>query len=245
MGWQEEEEMSVAALEDAPSIPLVIREPSPPAEVARFLVERAVQLHTRGSQEEQAYLPWLLEHPEAPESVLLDFCDRGLFLDDLGHRPGPRRLLERLAAKHRYPEAILTLGKQLYTDPAEPVSALRAFLTEHRDSPWLFTSLAHQEARPPEKEAVLLDLAANLPVGEEVQTIRAVRRQETRASVASDPAEIEQLYRLREPAVWRALAGNPQTPVHLLQELSEVKTVKYAREIRRLAQANLARSSHP
>jgi hypothetical protein len=237
--------MSVGILDDAPSIALIIGGLSPPAEVAGFLVERAVQRHAHGPNEEQAYLPWLLEHPEAPESVLLDFCERGLYLDDLGHRSGPRRLLERMATKHRYPEAILTLGRQLYTEPAESVSALRAFLAEHRDLPWLFTSLAHQEARPPEKEAVLLDLAGDLPGREEVQAIRAVRRQEMRAAVATDAGEIEQLYRLREPAVWRALAGNPHTPVQLLQELSAVKSVKFAREIRHLAQANLARPSRP
>jgi hypothetical protein len=233
--------MTPGTAAEKPARLLITPPPGSGADLTHALIRQAFQAHRRHADAE--LIGWLLAHPEAPEDLLLELCDRGEYLDDLGHRTGPPRLLEKLAAQHRYPEAILTLGKGLYTDPAEPAAKLHAFLIEYRDLPWLFESLAHASARPPEKEEVLLNVADQLPVGDAVRAVLEERRLEQHARDTSDPAEAERLYRLGRPQLWRALAGNPNTPEPLLQALREVRGVKFARETRTRAQENLDRRS--
>jgi hypothetical protein len=232
--------MSNTSPEAQPSLPIIVRDLAQGQGLAAALIQEAFETQLRTFGPEETALRWLVAHPEAPEGLLLELCDRGLYLDDLGHRPGPRLLLEKMAAQHRYPEAILTLGKQLYTDPQESATALRQFLTEHRDSDWLFESLAQYDASAADKEQVYLEIARGLPVWDKVETVRGRRLREAEAARATDAAEIERLYRLREPAVWRALAGNPHTPEPLLRRLSEVVNVPHARDVRNRARATLA-----
>jgi hypothetical protein len=95
----------------------------------------------------------LAEHPAMPEDALLDLCERGLCLGELGHRAGPRRLLERMASLHAYPEAILTLALDLYRDPGEPLDAFAAHARAHATHAWMLRALAEVDASGPEKEA--------------------------------------------------------------------------------------------
>src|SRR5205809_4784354 len=141
---------------------LVVLHPRTDRAVVTSLIEEASDLHRQENSEE--YVRWLIGHPEAPEDWLLELCERGEFLDELGHRPGPRKLLEAMASRHRYPEAILTLGKALYRDRAEPIERLRDFLAAHQDSAWLFESLAYAVPDPPEKEQALREATPPQPV---------------------------------------------------------------------------------
>ena len=47
-------------------------------------------------------------HPDMPEDVLLDLCEQGLCVSELGHRPLPRHVLRRVVELHAYPEAMLS-----------------------------------------------------------------------------------------------------------------------------------------
>src|SRR5205823_12162421 len=107
---------------------------------------------------------------------------------------------------HHYPEAILTLGKLLYTNGAEPVERLKDFLTEHKKTLWLFESLAREQPRPSEKEETLVQVAGTLPVADAVRSLLAEHRLEQQARTTEDSAEIERLYHLQRPDIWRALA---------------------------------------
>lgn len=229
--------MSAGALNEPPRLQLELR-PQRVGAVAPALIEAASQLHREHNECES--LRWLISHPEAPEGWLLELCERGEFLDDLGHRQGPRKLLEVMAERHRYPEAVLTLGKLHYSDAAASADELRAFLNAHRDLNWLFVSLAHVPLASPEKEQVLIEIAASMPVGQQVLAIREAKRLERLAALSTDPSELERLYESGLANVWVALAANPYTPRARLQALCEVKGVARSREIRARAANTLA-----
>jgi hypothetical protein len=220
-----------------------IRVPKSQESLAAAAIQEAINRHTNRPDSEQVYLPWLLTHPQAPEEALLRLCEQGLYLDDLGHRQGPRSLLEMLAFRYHYPEAVLTLGKQIYANPAESASVLHDFLRRQLDQSWLFESLAGATASSPEKEQVFLDVARQLPVWERVRDVYAQRQDESRAAAAVDAAEIERLYHLRQPSILRGLARNPHTPESILKELCAAKGHKFAREIRNAAAATLSQRS--
>lgn len=109
----------------------------------------------------------LLFHPEMPEDLLLAFCERGAFIATLGHRSGPRTLLARVAELHAYPEAIVSLGLDLFQDPAVPVPEFAAFMgTYGRDaetSAWMLRCLAEVDASDPAKAALYEGLLADFP----------------------------------------------------------------------------------
>jgi hypothetical protein len=230
---------SIIANENAPA-EFTIRVPSSREPLAAAAIQEAISRHASQPDSERVYLRWLLTHPQAPEESLLRLCEQGLYLDDLGHRQGPRSLLEMLAFRYHYPEAVLTLGKQIYSDAAEPASVLHEFLRQQLDQNWLFESLARETASSPEKEQVFIHVAQQLPVWEVVKDVLALRREESRATSAVDAADIERMYHLRQPSILRALARNPHTPESILKELCTVKEIKHAREIRNAAVATLS-----
>ncbi len=220
-----------------------IRISRPRGPLAATAVQEGISLHASRSDTEQVYLHWLLTHPQAPEEALLRLCEQGLYLDDLGHRQGPRSLLEMLAARYHYPEAVLTLGKQIYVSAVESAATLHDFLRQQLDQSWLFESLARETASSPEKEQVFLQIAEELPVWEAVRDVHARHQEELQAASAVDVADIERLYQLRQPSVLRALARNPHTPESILKELCKTKDLKYAREIRNAAAETLSQHS--
>lgn len=74
------------------------------------LREAVAALEADGSREAEDTLGALLFHPDIPEDVLLRLAQAGRFVTVLGHRGGPRPLLEVLAEQHRHAEAITTLA---------------------------------------------------------------------------------------------------------------------------------------
>ena len=93
-------------------------------------------------------------HPSMPETVLLDLCERGVCVTELGHRAGPRSLIRRVAELHAYAEAILTLALDLYRDPTEPAEAFAAHARAHATHEWMLRTLAEVNGSDPEKEAI-------------------------------------------------------------------------------------------
>jgi hypothetical protein len=93
-----------------------------PGAPAAALIRDAARQHLEAGKSEG--LRWLCSHPDAPDDVLLEICDRGLYLDDLGHRRGPRRLLEKLADEHQRERSGLSYE-------IEDFPAYRRALAEH------------------------------------------------------------------------------------------------------------------
>jgi hypothetical protein len=211
----------------------------PPAErSAAALIRNAVHQHLAVGNLDA--VRWFCQHSETPEDVLLELCDRGVCLDELGHRRGPRRLLEKLAGEFQYPEAVISLGLELFQNAAEPATVFADFLRCHGNNGWLLETLARRGgASSQEKDAAFEQAVAGQACEDEVKEIRRVRNLTERARVAVDAGEMERLFAAAEPDVWLALAANPAAPSELLSKLLEIEGVRHARNIRTVARHNL------
>jgi hypothetical protein len=94
-------------------------------------------------------------HTRVPEALLLSLCEQGLCVEALGHLQGPRHVLERVVALHRYPEAIITLALDLYRDADVPVEVFAAHVEAHSDVTWMLTSLARVQSTDAAKAEVV------------------------------------------------------------------------------------------
>jgi hypothetical protein len=115
-------------------------------------------LRAEGSSAADVVLFELLMHPDVPEGVLLRFVDDDRFLAALGHRRGPRGLLEALAKKHRYPEAITTLALMHYGTKQAPAPAFREFLREYADVPMLEYNLQRPTQLDASKQRIVREV---------------------------------------------------------------------------------------
>lgn len=189
----------------------------------------------------RSYLHWLCSCDNASEEVLIELSQFEEFRSQLGHRSGPRRLLEVLADKYNYDEAILTLGRSLFVVSDENLAAFTAFLDRHQKHEWLLQSLAYLQASSSQKDAVYQETVSQHPSSDRLTRIRQVVDLQQRASEASDPSELQELFDSGESSVWLALAGNPQAPAAMLEEFATVKEVKHANAIRHAARQALAK----
>lgn len=108
---------------------------------------------------DDALLDPLLSNPETPHEALWAAYRRGRGMDALGHRRGPRALLEALAAEHGYDEAVTTLAVLHYA--AEDDAFFRAFVARHRDSSMLRHNLRHSPLVPDRRRALVADLTGD------------------------------------------------------------------------------------
>jgi hypothetical protein len=217
--------------------PITVKIASPNDAASAMLRDAAHQSRQAGHWEE---LSWICTHESAPVDLLLELCDLGLCLDELGHRRGPRELLERMAEEHHYPEAIITLATKLYTDPNESTDSFAKFLARFADDAWLLESLARLESSSREKADAFLSVAGNHPDATLILHLVETRRYESEAETSTDPTAIERLFATNEPRVLRALANNRSVPRHLLEQLASVRGLAHAAEIRDCACRNLA-----
>ncbi len=103
-------------------------------------------------------LQWILYHPSVPEDLLLELAAQGQCIVALGHRAGPRELLERLAAEHRYSEAITTLALNYYGAEAVPAAEFAKFVQSYRGDFMLRDNLRRTDKLSAEKIRLALDI---------------------------------------------------------------------------------------
>lgn len=167
-----------------------------------------------------------LAHP-LPDDVAHDLVDRAddleLLLEKIGHTRQSDAVQWRLAG--RVDEALLTLGVEIYADPARDAAAFRGFMERAAEQPsraygWLLDTLVRREPSSPEKERLLADALERHPDRESLRALLEETRLLTRArDPALDAGEAEALFATGEPGVLRALAGNPGTPTGMLERL--------------------------
>ena len=211
-------------------------------DIASYLLYAAIREHHNKHPEE---LPgWLIKHPALSEAHMVALIEEGTVdREKVGHWPGPLRLLLVLADHFRYDEAILTVGKQFYTDPGVSTDEFVSFLQRHQDNRWLLESLAREDPSPHQKYLSFGETLAKYPdTQNDVISIRLSRERQKEASAATLESEIRELYKTGDVAVMRALAANPHTPTDLLTNMESLHGVKFAREIRNTARDTLARA---
>jgi hypothetical protein len=212
-------------------------------EVSGALVRRAIEYHI--AQKREDLLPWLLTHPALTEGVMTELLDSNpALLCELGHQPGPPKLLNFLAEKYRYPEAVLTVAKNLYTNPDVPTADFQAFLARHADNEWMLKSLAHLSPSTEKKEKELIAVLKNHTTAYDyfISVQRSLQRHK-RAREATSEETMRELFQTGDPAALRGLVLNPLTPEPILRELARGQGIKGAREIRELANQALRRFS--
>ena len=209
--------------------------------LAPLLVEIALRRHHADHPGE---LPsWLVGNPELSEAQLVGLVKESeIDLDELGHRQDSAALLELLANRFRYPEAVLTLGKRYYADTCVSAVKFASFLQLHKENEWLLESLARENPSSHEKYLSYTEALKRYPdIQNDLIRIQLSRKRQMEASEATTEAEIRNLYGTGDPAVLRALAANSHTPIDLLRTMESMHGVKFAREIRTLACDTLAR----
>lgn len=190
---------------------------------------------------DEARIRDLCTHPATPEEVLLELCKDERYVDDLGHRTGPRRVLEELALRYQYPEAILTVARELYESADEPCDALLKFILPYRDRVWLYESLARLTPSGDEKRELLRSLSKGSKAEERVSQLLAMQADLILAGATADQEKIAHLAESSYPDVVRALILNPNTPREVLARLSKATNGPSARLLRNLAQQVLTR----
>jgi hypothetical protein len=98
----------------------------------------------------------LLSNPATPHEALWAAYRQGRGIETLGHRRGPRALLEALADEHAYDEAITSLA--LFHYASEDDDFFRAFVERHRGSFMLRHNLRRSPLVPDGRRALVADL---------------------------------------------------------------------------------------
>jgi len=100
-------------------------------------------------EDQEALVGYLVSNEQMPEDVLVSLCDQGRCIDALGHRRGPRALLERVVEKHGYLEAVLTLALDLYADASATAEEFAVWARAHAVDARVLRALS--EATPSEE----------------------------------------------------------------------------------------------
>ncbi len=100
----------------------------------------------------------LLLHPNIPEEILINYANGGMFLSSLGHRGGPLTLLEILAERYAYPEAITTIALGYYGAPYVKSKKFREFIEKHKEVEMLEYNLTRAPHLSREKRAIVQEV---------------------------------------------------------------------------------------
>jgi tetratricopeptide (TPR) repeat protein len=141
------------------------------AELARTCMATPEQLHQvvkvmlRYRRRYGGMLCDVVFHPGMSDATLFLLYERRCCLSYLGHRAGPRSLLERIAAEHRYSEAITTLALRYYNKLDYSAEAFADFLREHADDPMLRGNILCHAGLPPDKQEAVQRVFGTLDDG--------------------------------------------------------------------------------
>lgn len=176
-------------------------------------------------------------HPDFPESLLYELLDLDKCLMALCHRRQPINFLLKLIEKHDDAwEAIITVGQHYYFQADISVSQFINYINNYKYSSWLLSNLFHCLDRDNPKTQHYLDFIATTEYGIELLQKQQARELEreflTELETTIDLEFIEEKAATKNPKFLKAIAGNNCTPIELLTELSTIKEVKYARQIR-------------
>lgn len=121
-------------------------------------LEKAVNVLLQCQPQNDVLIDPLVYHPNISEKVLFNLLQQKRCISSLGHRSGPRRLLEKLAAEHAYSEAITTLAFEYYGLPDADINQFAEFITKHINDPMLRWNIENTTRLPEKKQTLALKL---------------------------------------------------------------------------------------
>jgi hypothetical protein len=190
-------------------------------------------------------LEWICAHPLTPEDVLLQLAKLPVdtLRSVLGHRSGPRALLEHMANQQGYLEAVLTLALQYYRDGGVLAVEFRSFLDRHRENYSILKTLLYELEADNPKNAVVEEACRRHSNADDLYQLQARLSTIQCAKHCSEEMQIRNLYGSGDPQVLVALAENPSTPVDLLEQMVRLERTPNAGRIRHAAKLNLSARS--
>lgn len=129
------------------------------ADDAPSLGRAVLALLAERADEDGRLLEPLLSNPATPHDALNEACRQGRGMTALGHRRGPRGLLEVLAETHGSSEAITSLALFHYAN--EDDAFFRAFVERHRGDALLRATLVRSPLVPDHRRALVADLVGD------------------------------------------------------------------------------------
>ncbi|MEZ4461472.1 MAG: hypothetical protein R3E66_17485 [bacterium] len=92
---------------------------------------------------------------EHADETLMRLAQNPFYTTPLGHRSGPRELLEFLAELYAYPEAVTTLALNYYGVPQASAKPFAEFLERYKDIEMLEHNLLNARNLDPAKAAIV------------------------------------------------------------------------------------------
>lgn len=182
-------------------------------------------------------LLFLYNKPLSKE-VAFDLMDRRIALTDLGHTRQDDEVMWKLA--ELVDEALLTLAADVYIKPLYGLDETEKLFDQFHNNRWMLENIVYKEHSSIQKR-MLLEAAIQKNIhSEELQSLLTIVDQARLASRADLSIEDFQfLFKTNEPLIWLSLSKNPNTPADILNYLTDVKTIKNAKQIRNFARKNL------
>ena len=184
-------------------------------------------------------LYWLCLYADIPEAFLLELCQFPELHCALAHRKGPISVLNRMAEESEFSEAAQTLGQIYYREAIDSKTNLMQFLVRHRECRDLFERLIRDADLNDPRLAVVLECMRGTEFEADLIQLLEKLRLIEQARTEIDSAKIKAMADTREPRLLLEIARNSHTPKSLLRQLTEIGPMKFCRQIRVAAKAQL------
>lgn len=179
-------------------------------------------------------------NPKLLPNELIDyFIENEIALSILGHLPLDDMFLWKLVGVSG--EAILTLGKRYYLNDVYTNENFTFMLEKFKDNYELWNMLLDIIPHNGEKRKILIKNLFIYTNFEELKRMIIEENIENMLKKTQIVSIIKKKFACNNYRYLRGIAQNPITPISLLENLTEIKDVKYAKQIRDYAKANLTR----
>jgi len=169
---------------------------------------------------------------------LLDYLiDNNIANEFLGHLKLPDKYLWKLVDKTE--EAVLTLGKRMYIEQKYKCGEFQDFLAKFSNKYWLWDSLLNVKPVCNEKKKILIKMLFKITNFDDLKRKVITTTVSNRIKNTKSIIVIKKYYKTMIPEYLLAISQNPLTPIYMLENLVNIKGIKYANQIRDFSKINL------
>ena len=174
-----------------------------------------------------------------PEQLLYELLDKNKCISALCHKREPIDFLLKLIENDDCSEAVITIGKHYYRSPDVSNSDFADYIEKYKAKYLLLSSLIHILDLKNQKTDIFIDILKTSNYKNELTKLCSDLIAEKKLAVTEDIAWINETASTGNPRFLRAISRNYHTPTSILQKLSTVEKIKYAKAIRHNAINNL------
>ena len=175
-----------------------------------------------------------------PEQRCEELFEKKCFLEELSYRESPIELLMKIFEyDNEYIEAGITVAKFHISSPYIGLEEFGLFLRKHLNNPDILKAIAYNIKVKDKKSDLFLDNIKDSEHFEEVHFICEEQLLVDTLKLTEDLVLLEESFDSKNPSFLKSIAQNPNASDEHLLELSGIKGIKFASEIRSLALNNL------